>query len=135
MRPARVFARVALGCAVCAAAPIAAAQEADVPFEPARAHAAARPEEDGPSGFSPAADVLLPLIGVYREHIGPASIRRCPFAVSCSAFARDAIERHGLFGLLLFFDRYLFRENPDAWRHYGVVRVEDGTLRLDDAVR
>jgi putative membrane protein insertion efficiency factor len=42
-----------------------------------------------------AASLLLGLIAFYRLAIGPWLPRRCRFEPSCSAYAREAIERHG----------------------------------------
>ena len=77
-------------------------------------------------------DVLHAVIGHYREHIGPRSIRRCPFTVSCSAYANGLIHRYGIAGLLGFLDRFLYREHPFAFELYPWHVDEDGTMRLED---
>ena len=43
------------------------------------------------------ASLLLGLIAFYRLAISPWLPRRCRFAPSCSAYAREAIETHGPF--------------------------------------
>lgn len=39
--------------------------------------------------------VLLSLIGLYRKHISPSRPPCCRFIPSCSAYAREAVEKHG----------------------------------------
>ena len=73
------------------------------------------------------------LIGFYRRHTATNSISRCPFAISCSRYAEEAIGHFGfVHGLLLFIDRHLYREHTYAWDLYPVVESPDGVLRLDD---
>jgi putative component of membrane protein insertase Oxa1/YidC/SpoIIIJ protein YidD len=133
-RAAATATRIAIATAMSLAfARAATAQARDPAFEPIAKHAAL-PAGDAtePSGFSPAADLFLPLIHLYQGRIGPNSIHRCPFVVSCSNFAKIGIERYGIFGLFLFLDRYLYRENPEMREHYPTVRADDGRLLLDD---
>jgi putative component of membrane protein insertase Oxa1/YidC/SpoIIIJ protein YidD len=79
------------------------------------------------------ANTALRLIRFYQERIAPKSIRRCPFHISCSAFAYTAIKKHGLFlGICYFIDRNLYRENPGITRHYRTIISEEGTYKLDD---
>lgn len=78
-------------------------------------------------------DAVTKLIRVYQRHISPQSIDRCPFSPSCSNYALQAIHTHGAFlGLCYFIDRNLYRENPDAFGKYGLVRLSLGRLKLDD---
>lgn len=44
---------------------------------------------------SPAAAVLLGLIGGYRRFISPLLGARCRFEPSCSAYALEAVREHG----------------------------------------
>jgi putative component of membrane protein insertase Oxa1/YidC/SpoIIIJ protein YidD len=57
----------------------------------------------------------------------------CPFAPTCSVYARRALHAYGPFGLALIVDRLIVRENPLAAAYYPVVCV-DHTTRLDDAL-
>jgi putative component of membrane protein insertase Oxa1/YidC/SpoIIIJ protein YidD len=77
--------------------------------------------------------LLSSAVEFYREDIGPESIERCPFLVSCSQFLVDAVKEYGfLLGLAAFIDRNMFRENPYAWRLYPLAVRRDGLLKLDD---
>jgi putative membrane protein insertion efficiency factor len=40
----------------------------------------------------------LALIGVYQRWISPLMAPRCRFAPSCSEYAKQALECHGVFG-------------------------------------
>ena len=78
--------------------------------------------------------LALGLIHVYQDRISPASISRCPFSISCSNFALRAISRRGLaFGLVMFIDRYYYRENATAFGNYDLVQADDGILKIDDS--
>lgn len=44
---------------------------------------------------SAGARLLLLLIGGYRRFISPLMAPRCRFAPSCSAYALEAVQRHG----------------------------------------
>lgn len=47
------------------------------------------------TGRSPVRRVLLAGIGFYSRAVSPALPPRCRFAPTCSAYAAEAIERHG----------------------------------------
>lgn len=73
------------------------------------------------------------LIGFYQKEIGPRSVSRCPFHISCSEFARRAILKHGLvLGLALYIDRNLYRENSTTHWYYPYREAGAGLLKLDD---
>jgi hypothetical protein len=110
------------------------AEPADEPWEPALA-ATSPPAAVAPSGFAPLADLALAAIDHYRVAIGPKSIARCPYLCTCSAFARRAIEVHGfVLGLVLFVDRFFYRENRQLVQHYEPVIGDDGRMRWSDLV-
>lgn len=45
---------------------------------------------------------LIRLIGIYRRYISPARPPSCRFLPTCSAYAQEALEKHGVWrgGLL-----------------------------------
>lgn len=73
--------------------------------------------------MSVAARVLLLLIGFYRRALSPLSSPRCRYYPSCSAYAVEAIARHGAGrgGWLAL--RRVARCHP--WASGGVDRVPD----------
>ncbi|MFA6408702.1 MAG: membrane protein insertion efficiency factor YidD [Gammaproteobacteria bacterium] len=42
-----------------------------------------------------ASRIIIALLGFYRYFISPVLGSRCRFYPSCSAYAREAVERHG----------------------------------------
>lgn len=86
------------------------------------------------TSYSPLRLLVRAGIGLYRDHVSRHSVSRCPFAVSCSRFAAEAVERHGAAGLLLFIDRYFYREHAFAFTHYPLRLLHGGYLKLDDAL-
>lgn len=84
--------------------------------------------------ISPFAILADNLITYYQKKISPNSISRCPFYISCSNFADQAIDKFGLpMGILLFIDRNFYRENIAAFKHYELREDGSGRLRLDDS--
>lgn len=71
------------------------------------------------------------VINLYQTDITGNSVQRCPFKISCSNFAKIAIKKHGFYGMLIFLDRYFFRENISAFKNYNFVLTK-GVLKLDD---
>jgi putative membrane protein insertion efficiency factor len=72
---------------------------------------------------------LLALIAAYRRWISPAIPRRCRYEPSCSAYAAEAIRRHGALRGLLLAGWRLLRCNP--FSHGGFDPVpERFTLRV-----
>ena len=71
-------------------------------------------------------------INFYQSDISTQSVSRCPFKTSCSNFAKIAVSRYGIFGLAMFIDRYYYRENIESFRHYRLVKNNNGVLKLDD---
>lgn len=56
-------------------------------------------------GFSPA-QAQNPILGFYQEYISPVDGNRCPMHPSCSAYANEAFEKHGLLmGWIMTCDR------------------------------
>jgi putative component of membrane protein insertase Oxa1/YidC/SpoIIIJ protein YidD len=80
----------------------------------------------------PARMAAMDLIRFYQEEISPRSISRCPFLISCSNFAVLAITDNGLVpGLVMFIDRFCYRENGAAYGLYRLARSGD-VLKIDD---
>jgi hypothetical protein len=73
------------------------------------------------------------LITYYQTTLSTNSIRRCPYKISCSNFAKEAIKRYYIFGVHAIVDRYFFRENSEMFAHYKPVQIENGVIKLDDA--
>ena len=45
--------------------------------------------------MSPLARVLTAMVVAYRRHVSPVLPARCRFYPSCSAYAQEALARHG----------------------------------------
>jgi len=73
------------------------------------------------------------LISYYQTNISTNSISRCPYKISCSHFAQQAIQQYNVFGICVFIDRYFYRENGEMYAHYKLLQTENGALKLDDA--
>jgi Putative membrane protein insertion efficiency factor len=89
--------------------------------------------DDRSFALGPINELMLAAIAYYQVEIGPNSISRCPYLVSCSVYASHAIGEYGLFGLPIFFDRYFFRENADTFTKYPRYILPSGVIRYDDA--
>lgn len=102
----------------------------DLPFEPAPPGAPPLPP---PPPFAPFRELSLALVERYQETAAPISVARCPFALSCSALAHQALHEEGLpVALIRFVDRFFFRENAGTPDHYTLRRAPGGRLLLDD---
>ncbi|OYD17346.1 hypothetical protein CH333_01165 [candidate division WOR-3 bacterium JGI_Cruoil_03_44_89] len=86
---------------------------------------------------SPIFTPLLKGIRVYQACIASRQGDVCNFTPSCSQFAFEAIEKKGILGILMAFDR-LERCNYTSWnyvgRYYGVRYVEGRGYKLYDPV-
>jgi len=70
----------------------------------------------------------------YQSSIGMADGDRCPMSPSCSAYAEQAIRKHGwLAGWMMTFDRF-GHEGTEAQRTANGVRYRDGKLKAIDEV-
>ena len=75
--------------------------------------------------------VLLCLIGLYRRCVSPHLPKRCKYYPTCSAYAMEAIRRHGAFkGLVLGLWRIL-RCNPFSQGGYDPVPLRAQPRRYD----
>lgn len=65
--------------------------------------------------------LLLGLIDLYRKGISPFTPPSCRFTPTCSAYAQEALERHGMVrGGWLFLKRFV-RCNPFGGHGYDPV--------------
>ena len=107
------------------------APEIEAPWEPEDL-----PVADPPRPRPPPPTLLKslapPAIQFYRRHIATQSTGRCPFHISCSHFAEQAVERFGLVrGVALFIDRHYFREHAGAVHLYPLRETwRDNRIRL-----
>ena len=65
-------------------------------------------------------------VRLYRRSLSPGLPARCKYHPSCSAYAVEAIRRHGILRGAVLAAWRLLRCNP--WSHGGVDFVEDQTL-------
>ncbi len=84
--------------------------------------------------ISPFSSFSISLIRIYQKKISPNStIHRCPYKTSCSNFAYRCILERGFFvGILLFIDRYYYRENSGVPYRYPLYEDKEGILKLND---
>lgn len=112
---------------------LAWAQEAqDEPYE-AEDLGPQAPTADPSVAMGPLSELALAAIRYYQVHIGPTSVSRCPYLVSCSVFAYDQVYRLGFFGIPAVIDRIFYRENIDTFRHYPSYILPSGLVRHDDS--
>jgi putative membrane protein insertion efficiency factor len=91
---------------------------------PATAWAQAAPPRQG----SPQSH---PVIAFYQRYISPVDGERCPMYPTCSAYAREAVERHGLFmGWIMACDR-LVRCGRDETRISPTIVMKNSSMTLD----
>lgn len=94
---------------------------------------------DQPAPVSRAPDVAGgagdALVRGYQRHLRRPELPGggCPFAPTCSVYARDAIAAYGPLGLVLAIDRLLVREHAGLHGHYP-VDCADGRERYVDPV-
>jgi len=83
----------------------------------------------GPDG------ILDGLVAWYQAHARARTLpgTGCPFAPTCSAYARTALRRYGPLGVILIFDRLFVREHAVAGAYYPTICVAH-TTRLADGV-
>ena len=120
-----VLALTACRPAVRVGAPCAAAP-AFAPFD----DRASRPD---PGDAAPGG-MLDALVAWYQQHgraRTPPGVG-CPFAPTCSVYARQALQRYGPIALVLIVDRLLVREHAVAGAYYPATCVARTTRLVDD---
>jgi len=108
----------------CASAP------AFAPFDqPAAQHPAQHPPPDA------AREGLLDALVAWYQQDGRARSLPgvgCPFAPTCSVYARTALRRYGPLAVILIVDRLIVREHPIAGAYYPPICVAHTTRLVDD---
>ncbi|MEW2382436.1 MULTISPECIES: membrane protein insertion efficiency factor YidD [Micromonospora] len=87
--------------------------------------------QDAPRPTSPGARVLVGPIIAYRRWISPALPARCRFYPSCSAYALEAVSRHGAFRGAGLTVRRLLRCHPFHPGGFDPVPEPGGRRRAD----
>lgn len=104
-----------------------AAPTAFAPFDEPAKTAPAEPPPDG---------ALDAIVAWYQAHGRSRDLPGvgCPFAPTCSVYARTALRDYGpLLGLVMIVDRLIVREHALAGAYYPAICVAH-TVRLDDRV-
>lgn len=83
-------------------------------------------------GSNPLVSGMQAFIHLYQSKAAPNSISRCPFLISCSHYADDALTKYGLFGVPVFIDRFFYRESSELFELYPKVFV-NGKPKYDDS--
>jgi len=99
------------------------------PFDERSAAPVDAPREPAPDG------ALDAIVAWYQDHgraRTPPGVG-CPFAPTCSVYARDALRRYGPLGVILIVDRLFVREHAVAGAYYPTICVAR-TTRLVDGV-
>jgi len=78
--------------------------------------------------------VLEAIVAWYQDHGRARSLPGvgCPFAPTCSAYARAALQRYGALAVILIVDRLLVREHVAAGAYYPAICVAHTTRLVDD---
>lgn len=93
-------------------------------------------DDHHPAVREAAPDGLLDALVAWYQHAGRTRELPgggCPFAPTCSAYARAALQRYGPLAVILIVDRLIVREHPIAGAYYPAVCV-GRTTRLADGV-
>lgn len=80
-------------------------------------------------------DGLLDALVAWYQHHGRARTlpgTGCPFAPTCSAYARTALHRYGPLAVILIIDRLIVREHVVAGAYYPATCVAHTTRLVDD---
>lgn len=79
--------------------------------------------------------LLDAIVAGYQQHGRARTLPGvgCPFAPTCSVYARAALRRYGPLGLILIVDRLFVREHAVAGAYYPTICVAR-TTRLVDGV-
>jgi len=82
--------------------------------------------------ISPMAYLLMKGIRLFQDYISPVDGDRCPMKPICSAYALQAIKKHGFFiGAIMTADR-LIHENDEI--RYAPAIIQGESVRFHDPV-
>ena len=92
-------------------------------------------DEPAPAAAGPdEPDGLLDSLVAWYQRDGRAPALAgvgCPFAPTCSSYARSALHRYGPLGLVLIVDRLIVREHALAAAYYPTICVAHTTRLVD----
>jgi len=78
------------------------------------------------------ASLLIGAVGFYQSYISPVNGERCPMTPSCSAYAVQAIKKHGFFiGIMMTADR-LIHESDEI--RYAPTIINGDKVSFHDPV-
>jgi len=100
-----------------------------MPKRPPSSSASWRSSRTADDRADPIGRLLIVLLRAYQLLLRPALAPTCRFTPSCSAFAREAIERHGAVGGSLLAVRRVLRCHP--WNAGGYDPVPAPRLRFE----
>jgi putative component of membrane protein insertase Oxa1/YidC/SpoIIIJ protein YidD len=125
-------AAVVAGIATVACQPVARVGShcaSERPFAPFDHPPPTAPDAAPPDG------ILDAFVAWYQQHGRARTLPGvgCPFAPTCSAYARTALRRYGPIGVILIVDRLIVREHAVAGAYYPTICVAH-TTRLVDGV-
>jgi putative component of membrane protein insertase Oxa1/YidC/SpoIIIJ protein YidD len=130
-------AAVVAGFAAAACAPVArvgAPCSGPRPFAPFDERPASAVDRTSVVDRAQEADGMLDaIVGWYQQH-GRARVppgAGCPFAPTCSVYAREALRRYGPLGVVLIVDRLIVREHAVAGAYYPTICVARTTRLVD----
>jgi putative component of membrane protein insertase Oxa1/YidC/SpoIIIJ protein YidD len=104
-----------------------AGPRAFAPFDERPASPVDRPHASEPTGM------LDAIVGWYQRQ-GRARMPPgvgCPFAPTCSVYAREALRRYGPLAIVLIVDRLIVREHAAAGAYYPTICVARTTRLVD----
>jgi putative component of membrane protein insertase Oxa1/YidC/SpoIIIJ protein YidD len=105
-----------------------ASERAFAPFDDHRDRRPAPYDRSTPDG------ILDALVAWYQHHGRARTLPGvgCPFAPTCSVYARAALHRYGPIAVILIIDRLIVREHAVAGAYYPPICVDHTTRLIDD---
>ena len=72
---------------------------------------------------------IIRLIQLYQKYLSPLKTTKCPYIPSCSAYAIEAVRKHGVLKGVVLSSWRLLRCNPFSHGGYDPVPEENGIWR------